>query len=404
MNETMKDKTREFQLIIYGATGFTGQIAAKYINDNYTSLKWGIAGRNKDKLIKVSELCKNNKPNIIIGESNNREQLNDIASKTKVLLSFAGPFNKYSNLMVECCLNEGTHYLDITGENIWVRDLIDRHHDKAEKKGVKIIPSCGYDSIPSDIGSFFSQRELNKKIVSIDCYQSGGGGISGGTIESAFSMMEYKTKNKLGHTFLLNPRDSYTDIQRKNSKDKFSIKKIDYFNSWSAPFVMAPANTRVVRRSAALLDMRQSGYGESFVYNEFMETKKYSAALIVSASLVVLGMVLSLPFRRLFRPFFTKPGNGPSQKTQDNGWFKSKFIIKTEDNKTYLSKMYGNGDPGYKSTARFACESAMTIISDSEKLDYMGGGVLTTAAGLGEALINRLINKGVTFEKPVEIK
>ena len=403
MNETMKDKTRNFQLIIFGATGFTGQIATKYIDQHYPSLKWAIAGRNKDKLEDLANLCKNNKPDIVIGDSGNKAELCHIASITKVVLSFAGPFNKYSNLLVECCLNEGAHYLDITGENIWVKDLIDRHHEVAEKNGVKIVPSCGYDSIPSDIGSFFSQRSLDKKILSIDCYQSGGGGVSGGTIESAFSMMEYKTKNKLGHTFLLNPKNSYSNIQREKSKDKFSIKKIKYFNTWSAPFVMAPANTRVVRRSAALFDMMQNGYGEQFVYNEFMELKKYTSALIVSASLVMLGLIISLPFRRLFRPLFTKPGNGPSIKTQDNGWFKSKFIIKTEDNKTYLSKMYGKGDPGYKSTARFACESAMTIIENEDELDYKGGGVLTTATALGDCLVKRLSDKGVTFERPVEI-
>jgi short subunit dehydrogenase-like uncharacterized protein len=166
---------------------------------------------------------------------------------------------------------------------------------------------------------------------------------------------------------------------------------------------MAPANTRVVRRSAALFDMMQNGYGEQFVYNEFMELKKYTSALIVSTSLVMLGLIISLPFRRVFRPLFTKPGNGPSIKTQDNGWFKSKFIIKTEDNKTYISKMYGKGDPGYKSTARFACESAMTIIENEDELDYKGGGVLTTATALGDCLVKRLSDKGVTFESPVEI-
>ena len=351
----------------------------------------------------LANLCKNNKPDIVIGDSGNKAELSHIASITKVVLSFAGPFNKYSNLLVECCLSEGAHYLDITGENIWVKDLIDRHHEAAEKNGVKIVPSCGYDSIPSDIGSFFSQRSLDKKILSIDCYQSGGGGVSGGTIESAFSMMEYKTKNKLGHTFLLNPKNSYSNAQREMSKDKFSIKKIKYFNTWSAPFVMAPANTRVVRRSAALFDMMQNGYGEQFVYNEFMELKKYTSALIVSTSLVMLGLIISLPFRRVFRPLFTKPGNGPSIKTQDNGWFKSKFIIKTEDNKTYISKMYGKGDPGYKSTARFACESAMSIIENEDELDYKGGGVLTTATALGDCLVKRLSDKGVTFENPVEI-
>ncbi len=403
MSSTKEDKIRKYELVIFGATGFTGKIASQYIDTNYPYLKWAIAGRNYDKLGTVQKSCINTNPDILIGEADNSEQLGMIASSTKVILSFAGPFNKYSNLLVEKCIDEDTNYIDITGENIWVKDLIDKFHSKAVEKNIKIIPSCGYDSIPSDIGTFFTQRCLNKKIVSIDCYQSGKGGVSGGTIESGFSMMEYETKNKIGHTFLLNPKDSYSDIQKEYSKDKFSIKRNKYTNSWSAPFIMAPANTRVVRRSASLLELKQNGYGDNFVYNEYMDVKSYKTALLIASSLAIFGAILSLPFRRVFRPLLIKPGNGPSKKVQDNGWFKSIFITKTSDKKTYISKMYGDGDPGYKSTARFACESALSIIENQDKLEYKDGGVLTSATGLGQVLIDRLKVRGVTFEDPIEI-
>ena len=402
MSETNKDKFKKYELVIFGASGFTGQIATYYIDNNYPDLNWAIAGRNKEKLTLLSESCSSN-PDILIGDSLNKDELNAIANSTKVVLSFAGPFNKYSDSMVDSCFHANTNYIDITGENIWVKDLIDKYHSEAVKKNIKIIPSCGYDSIPSDMGVYFSQRELNKPIKKIDCYHSAQGGVSGGTIESGFSMMEYQSKNKLGHTFLLNPINSYTEHQKQYSKDKFSIKKIKDIDNWSAPFVMAPANTRVVRRSSAILDENQSGYGHNFVYNEFMSVKKYSTALAISASLIIFGIILSMPFRRIFRPLFTKPGNGPSVKTQNDGWFKGIFIIETDDGKKYKSSIYGEGDPGYKSTARFACESALCLIKNTKELPNIEGGVLTSATGLGNALVKRLSEKGVIFEKPSEI-
>ena len=402
MSDTNKDKNRDYQLVIYGASGFTGQLATKYIDKHYPSIKWGIAGRNKSKLNEIANNC-SNKPDVLYAESTDEQSLNNVTSSTQVLLSFAGPFNKYSNLMVKSCFNNNTHYIDITGENIWVRDLIDEFHEDAVKKRIKIIPSCGYDSIPSDIGTYYSCREVGSPIKSIDCYQSGQGGISGGTIESGFSMMEYKTKNKIGHTFLLNPINSYSENQKQRSKDKFSIKKIPELSKWSAPFIMAPANTRVVRRSSAIFEQNQKGYGQEFVYNEHMSVKNYVSALMVSFALITFGFILSLPFRRLFRPLMTKAGNGPSKKVQDAGWFKSVFIISTEDNKKYITSMYGDGDPGYKSTARFACESALSLIFNQDDLPTKDGGVLTSATGLGDAIIKRLSEKGVKFEAPREI-
>ena len=150
---------REYDLIIYGASGFTGRLAVEYLDENYSDLNWAIAGRNKDKLVNISNNSKY-KPDYFIADSEDNENLLKIASKTRVIASLAGPFNKYSDNLVTQCVEAGTHYLDITGENIWVRDLIDKHHEAAEKKQIKIIPSCGYDSIPSDMGCFYLQSCL----------------------------------------------------------------------------------------------------------------------------------------------------------------------------------------------------------------------------------------------------
>ena len=391
---------REFDIIIFGASGFTGQIAVKYLDKNYPTLNWAISGRNKEKLMKISNDT-NKKPEIFIADSKNQDSLAEIAKKTNVIASLAGPFNKYSNNLVHECLNHGTHYVDITGENLWVRDLIDKYHFKAVEKGVFIIPSCGYDSIPSDMGAYFCHKMLNRPISCIDGYHTGNGGISGGTTETGFTMSDYKTNHKIGNPFLLNPGDKFTEIQKNNSKDKFSIRKINKINKWSAPFVMAIANTRVVRRSASLLEKRQQSYGSNFVYNEYMMTKKLSSAILITLGLAVLSFIMFTPLRKIFRPLFPTPGTGPSEKVQNEGWFESIFVVEDEDNNKFKFRVFGKGDPGYKSTARFICESALSIALDKEKISKkISGGVLTTASGLGDVLIKRLKESGVLFEGP----
>ena len=394
---------REYDLIIYGASGFTGRLAVEYLDENYSNLNWAIAGRNEDKLVNISKNSKC-KPDYFIADSEDNENLLRIASKTRVIASLAGPFNKYSNNLVTQCVEAGTHYLDITGENIWVRDLIDKHHEEAEKKQIKIIPSCGYDSIPSDMGCFYLQRSLNQELQRIDGYHRGNGGVSGGTIESAFSMRNYKSKYSMGHPFLLNTKEYIKTQNISENKDNFKIKYIDDIESWSAPFVMAIANTRVVRRSSEIHDKNQASYGSEFKYQEYMMLKKYSSAFLVTAGLAVFGLMLISPISGLFRKLFTKAGKGPDKKTRENGWFESIFIGKNKNNEKYKLRMFCKGDPGYKSTAKLICESALCLALNSENLpNTNAGGVLTTSTGLGSTLIDRLKNADVLFEGPSKI-
>ncbi len=394
---------REYDLIIYGASGFTGRLAVEYLDENYSDINWAIAGRNKDKLVKISNNS-NCKPDYFIADSEDNESLLKLASKTRVIASLAGPFNKYSNNLVTQCVEAGTHYLDITGENIWVRDLIDKHHEAAEKKQIKIIPSCGYDSIPSDMGCFYLQRSLNQELQRIDGYHRGNGGVSGGTIESAFSMRNYKSKYSMGHPFLLNSKEYIKTQNISENKDNFKIKYIDDIKSWSAPFVMAIANTRVVRRSSEIHDKNQASYGSEFKYQEYMMLKKYSSAFLVTAGLAVFGLMLISPISGIFRKLFTKAGNGPDKKTRENGWFESIFIGKNKNNEKYKLRMFCKGDPGYKSTAKLICESALCLALNSENLpNTNASGVLTTSTGLGSTLIDRLKNADVLFEGPSKI-
>ena len=395
--------SREFDLIIFGASGFTGQIAVKYLDENYPTLNWAISGRNFDKLTKISNRTKK-KPKIFLADSEDKNSLAEIAKKTNVIASLAGPFNKYSDNLVHECINQGTHYLDITGENLWVRDLIDRYHSKAQEMGVLIIPSCGYDSIPSDMGAYFCKKSLNQPILSIDGYHTGNGGISGGTTETGFTMNDYKTKHKMANPFLLNPDYEPTKLQKNKSKDTFSIKKINSIGMWSSPFVMSIANTRVVRRSASLLEKRQQGYGSNFVYNEYMMTKKFISALLITSGLAILSMIMFSPLRKIFRPLFPTPGTGPNTEVQNKGWFESIFIVKNENSEKFKFRVFGEGDPGYKSTAKFICESALSVCLEKNKFDKnVNGGVLTTASALGDVLIERLKKSGVLFEGPEKL-
>lgn len=388
---------KKFDIIIYGATGFTGSLGAKYMDKYSNEFKWAIAGRDCNKLEKLQNEIPG-KPEIVIADANDEQALLKLTASTKVVASYAGPFNKYSNLLVKACVETGTHYVDITGEAIWVRDLIDNYHQRCIDNKIKIIPACGYDSIPSDLGTYFTAKQVNEPLKSIFAYHNMSGGVSGGTIESAFTMRDFKSKHKMGHPFLLNPEGSYSKNQKLLSKDYFSIKKNKKLNKWVIPFVMAITNTRPVRRSAALMEAKQQSYGPDFVYNEFQMVNKYSVALITTVSLAVLGMIIVSPFRNFLRKFFPKPGTGPNEKTRNNGWYEALFVAKTTKNQEYVYRMYGKGDPGYKSTSMFLVESAISLLNNSDIGEY---GVLTPATGLGDDLIIRLKDQGVLFEGPI---
>ena len=388
---------KKFDIIIYGATGFTGSLGAVYMDKYSNELNWAIAGRDLVKLKKLQDSIPS-KPEIIVADANDEIALKKLTESTRVVASYAGPFNKYSNLLVKACVENGTHYVDITGEAIWVRDLIDNYHEECVNKKVKIIPACGYDSIPSDLGTYYTAKQINEPLKSIFAYHNMSGGVSGGTIESAFTMRDFKSKHKMGHPFLLNPKGSYSSSQKLLSKDYFSITKNKKLNKWVVPFVMAITNTRPVRRSAALMEAKQQSYGPDFVYNEFQMVKSLPTAIVTTVSLAILGMIIVSPFKNFFRRFFPKPGTGPNEKTRNNGWYEALFVAKTTKNQEYVYRMYGKGDPGYKSTSMFLIESAISLLNNYQDGEY---GILTPATGLGEDLINRLKNQGVLFEGPL---
>ncbi|MDA9142605.1 saccharopine dehydrogenase NADP-binding domain-containing protein [Gammaproteobacteria bacterium] len=393
---------KDIDIIIYGATGFTGQLCVKYFQSLNTGVKWAIAGRDQEKLQKVA-LDNSADVEILIADSDDEAALDILTSRATVILSTTGPFHRYGSKLVASCVKNSANYVDITGENFWVKGLIAKHHEEASEKGIRIIPSCGYDSIPSDLGVFYSAKALNKPIKRIESFHSWEGGASGGTLETMFSMGDLDLGDDLLDPYLLNPKDSYTQEQKEQSSDRVGIAKKNEINAWSGPFIMATANTRVVRRTEALLSLRQESYGSNFTYQEHALHKTWFSAF---KSIIVTGisvLVLMSPLKRAVKPFLPKPGEGPSEAVQENGWFDCKYIVETEDGEKSVFNMNAKGDPGYKVTAKLISECALCLIEDADDLpggsEY--GGVLTSASGLGNPLISRLTKVGVNFKGPL---
>ena len=331
-----------------------------------------------------------------VASANDKEAINNFVSLTKVVLSTAGPFARYSDEVVRSCVKNKTHYTDITGENHWVKDLIDEHHIKASEDGTRIIPSCGYDSIPSDMGVFYSIQQMGKSVKKITVYHSGQGGVSGGTTETMFTIGPLPKEKR--DPFLLNPQNSVSEIQRKLSKDGFEIKQIENTDSYSGIGLMSFANTRVVRRSSALYDEDQRSYGSDFIFKELGSYPSKRSARLASFGLIFAFLIISTPLRHIIRRFLPKPGEGPDEETRENGWFKGLFKVEAADGEIKYFQIYGEGDPGYKATAQMVCESAMTL-AISDELET--GGVLTSAYGLGNPLLKRLIKSGIKFEEVI---
>ena len=394
--------TKDYDIVIYGATGFTGKLCAKYLSENTNDINWAIAGRNKEKLEDVKKEFSLD-VDIFIAESNDEKALDNITQNTKVVLSTAGPFHRYSSNLVKSCVKNSSDYVDITGEFFWIREMIDLHHEEASSKGVRIVPACGYDSIPSDLGTFFASTKINEPIKRIESFHAGQGGVSGGTTETGFSMGDLKLGKKMNDPFVLNPEKSVSKEQKLLGSDSVGLKKNNLINSWTGPFIMAVSNTRVVRRSAALLELNQEGYGVNFTYQEHAFYKKFSTALLVTFVTLLFGLILSTPLRKLVRPLLPKPGEGPSKETMENGFFDSFFSAEVDSGEKKLFRVHGKGDPGYKVTSKFVCESALTLIKERKKLPggQGYGGVLTPASGLGQPLIDRLSSNGVNFEGPL---
>jgi len=392
--------SKKYKIVIFGATGFTGELCAKFMSERYSEIPMAIAGRSQGKLEKIKAKHSLSFP-IIVADAFDVDALDKMCKDAEVVLSTAGPYHKYGSDLLGACIKNGCHYVDITGESFWIKDMIEKHHVEAGEKGLRIINACGFDSAPSDLGVFYAINRVVGNVKSVQCFQAWKGEASGGTMETMFSSMDAKlAKGGLGK-FSLNPENSISENQKKNTSDKIKVQKIPHLGGWTGPFVMALPNTRVVRRSAALSKSVGKYYGDDFVYSEGAYYSKRGAARKVTFMTIALGLIIVSPLRKLLRGFFRKPGEGPSQEAMDSGFFKSRFLVETQEGFRAFS-MSSSGDPGYKMTSRMACESALCLaVENPEELPGGAGfgGFLTPSIGLGNVLIKRLKNIGVAFKE-----
>ena len=392
--------SKKYKIVIFGATGFTGELCAKFMSERYSEIPMAIAGRSQEKLEKIKAKHNLSFP-IIVADAFDVDALDRMCKDAEVVLSTAGPYHKYGSDLLGACVKNGCHYVDITGESFWIKDMIEKHHTEAGEKGLRIINACGFDSAPSDLGVFYAINQVVGNVKSVQCFQAWKGEASGGTMETMFSSMDAKlAKGGLGK-FSLNPKNSISENQKKNTSDKIKVQKIPHLGGWTGPFVMALPNTRVVRRSAALSKTVGKYYGDDFVYSEGAYYSKKGAAKKVTFMTIALGLIIVSPLRKLLRGFFRKPGEGPSQEAMDSGFFKSRFLVETQDGFSAFS-MSSSGDPGYKMTSRMACESALCLaVENPDELPGGAGfgGLLTPSIGLGNVLIKRLKNIGVAFKE-----
>ena len=402
---------REFDVIIQGATGFTGTLVAEYLLRQYGAsgdLRWALAGRSEQKLREVRQKlgAAANDLELIVADSFDKAALRSLAARTRVVLTTVGPYALYGSDLVEACVDAGTHYCDLAGEVQWIRKMIDTHQQRAKETGAKIVNCCGFDSVPMDIGVWFLQEAAHEKFGSY-CksismlVKATKGSASGGTLASMMNLIKESREDRgiariLVHPYSLNPQGEREGPDRR---DQQKVVYRDDANSWTAPFVMAGVNTKVVRRSHAL-----SGYpyGRDFRYDESVMTGRGFSGWLKGAIMVVgLGALVFFasftPTRKLLQRFvLSKPGDGPDRELQQQGFFNLMQIGVLQDGTVLRSRITGDQDPGYGSTSKMLGECAVCLAKDD--LDA-GGGVWTPAAVMARPFIKRLRdNAGLTFE------
>lgn len=412
---TEKNADREFDLVLYGATGFVGTLTARYLAGAAPAgARIALAGRSAGKLAAVrTELGDAAaKWELLVADSSDQEALDALAARTRVVVTTVGPYLRYGSGMVRACAAAGTHYADLTGEPLFIRDCIDRFQDTAAASGAKIVNSCGYDSIPSDLSVYQLYRRSVEdnagELTDTTLVASFKGGVSGGTIDSGRAMMEAvaadpKLGSVLSHPYSLSPDKAMDpDVGRQTDQTLQRAAAIDpSLRGWVATFVMASHNTKIVRRTNGLLGWP---YGKNFRYREVMSAGDSPLSPLVAAGIsggvlatMAGGALLSrVPVgRRLLDRILPAPGTGPGEHARNTGWFTMKTFAHTTSGAKYVCTFAGQGDPGYQATAVMLGESGLCLAFD--ELSELAG-VLTPGSAMGDPLSDRLRAAGITIE------
>jgi short subunit dehydrogenase-like uncharacterized protein len=409
----MQDTSPKFDIIIFGATSFVGQILTRYMLNQFAvggELKWAIAGRSQNKLneLKLSLGTAGEALDTLVADAADEDSLHSMCLSTRVIISTVGPYALYGEPLVKVCVALGTDYCDLTGEVQWIAKMLERYEDEAKKSGARIVNSCGFDSVPSDLGVYFLQHHANQKFgqtcSSIKMrVKKMKGAASGGTVASMTNIFKEVASNPalrkvLANPYAICPSDHGNTVRQDNmNRPQYD----DDFNSWVAPFVMAVINTRIVHRSNTLVE---GGYSQHFDYNEAMLTGKGLMGSGIAAGVGVglggFAMAAVIPPTRWVMEKFIlpKPGEGPSIDAQEKGFYDLRFYGKTDDGQEIRCKVTGDQDPGYGSTAKMLGQAAACLAQDISKDDVQGG-FWTPASVFGTQLITRLEkHAGLTFE------
>jgi short subunit dehydrogenase-like uncharacterized protein len=383
--------SNKYDFVIFGATGFTGKLVVEYAINKYgcnDDISWAIAGRNKEKLEKLKDRF--NLPSdiaMMIVDSSDQASVDAMVSQTKCVLTTVGPYQLYGEKIITSCISSGTDYVDLCGEPGFMHKIISEYSDEAKQKGARIVFSCGFDSIPFDLGVLFVQEEVKVKFNKYAPSVRGrvrdmNGEFSGGTAASMKATMAALHSNPDLINVLMNPHALCEGFQGVQQDDDSKPKYDEELDTWVAPFFMAPINTKNIHRSNKLMNHI---YGEDFKYNEMWIQGSGEEGKAAAEFISTMNPLGDAP----------EPGEGPSKESRENGNYDVLFCADLDD-QTIKASVSGDMDPGYGSTSKMIAESAVCLVKDCKDLP---GGIYTPAASMGEKLIKRLErNAGLSFK------
>jgi short subunit dehydrogenase-like uncharacterized protein len=393
--------TRELDIVLFGATGFTGRLVAEYLAGaaKREPVRWAIAGRSHGKLAALGLGVP-----IIVADALDTAAMRALAQRTTCVCTTVGPFARYGSELVAACAAAGTHYCDLTGEVPWMRRMIDAHHDRARSTGARIVHTCGFDSIPSDLGCWAAQQAFiarfggpARKVTAVFGEQSGG--LSGGTFASAFDSAHEADRDPAVRALLANPYALGPDsasAPRPPAPDETSIHWQPTLGMFTAPFVMAQVNTRVVRRGHALAGFP---WGKDFTYREVMSTPGSLRGAAMAAGITAGLGALQLAMRqRWLRDRLARrapqPGEGPPAEVRSRGHWIVRLVAEGEGGERLVYVASDRADPGYGSTSKMLGEAALCLARDPLTSP---GGVLTPSVAMAQPLLDRLRRAGLIF-------
>jgi short subunit dehydrogenase-like uncharacterized protein len=402
---------REFDLVLFGASSFVGRLTAAYLAENVPAdFSVALAGRSKEKLEGVrSELPGDAKGwPIMLADSSDDDSVKAMAESAKVVVTTVGPYSKYGMPVVLACARAGTDYADLTGEPLFMRRSIDEADAIAKETGARIVHGCGFDSIPSDLGVLAVHEaareagagDLGETTLVVEAMK---GGFSGGTIDSMKGQIDESRSDKAARRLAADPYalspDRAEDPDGRDERDSIGIGRDPDSGDFLAPFVMAAVNTRVVRRSNALMDR---AYGSGFRYREVMKAGGGPLGAVKAGVVAggVGGLVAGLAFpptRLVLDRLLPDPGEGPSEESREKGFFRMVVTATTDSGRRFRCRITASGDPGYKATAVMLGEAGICLARDVDRTPEVAG-VLTPATAMGGVLMDRLRAAGHTYE------